>query len=222
MKLKSGKFKKPTKNLFITFIKSLKKLKRPKNPCKILKYILNTFLGFFGGIVLTYFLFLFLIFQLNFGLTAACITGTILGFILTLGLSFSFNVRCIVFLILPQFFSKKGRAALVAYAYLLTFTGPAANTIRNTKVIVSTLSCGQDQLSDALKNLLEIIKQPFVAIKNALKHILSVIEKVLLKVKVALMNIQELMAKICKNFFYCTKLAICVEQCFLVNNNITL
>jgi len=51
--------------------------------------------------------------------------------------------RCIVFLLLPQFFSKRGRQALMAYAFILTLTGPAKNILNNISVLSESLACGQ-------------------------------------------------------------------------------
>lgn len=178
--------------------KSFKLWTTPKYRRKLFKLLCNSFLGFLAGIFLTYVLFMFFIFQLQMTITKATWIGSLLGIILTLGLSFSSQVRCIVLLILPQFFSKKGRVAIVGYAFVMVFNGPAANTVENTKVLTSSLSCGQDQLSDAMKGVIEIMKQPFVAIKNALKHIIKVLEKTLIKVKVILLNIRELSLKVCE------------------------
>lgn len=51
--------------------------------------------------------------------------------------------RCIVFLLLPQFFSKRGRQALLAYAFILAITGPAKNTLNNMGILSESLACGQ-------------------------------------------------------------------------------
>lgn len=55
------------------------------------------------------------------------------------------NSRCVVFLLLPQFFSKRGRQALMAYAFILALTGPAKNTLHNIGVLAESLACGQVQ-----------------------------------------------------------------------------
>ncbi|XP_026828448.1 DC-STAMP domain-containing protein 2-like [Ooceraea biroi] len=106
-------------------------------------YILKSLFGFLGGIFLTYMFFVFFVFQLNFTLSSATMLCSLLGVILTLGLAFSHRVRCIVFLLLPQFFSKRGRQALMAYAFILTLTGPGKNTLHNISVLSESLVCGQ-------------------------------------------------------------------------------
>lgn len=54
-----------------------------------------------------------------------------------------FVFRCTVFMVLPHFFTTKGRQALLAYAFILALTGPAKNTLRNLGVMSESLACGQ-------------------------------------------------------------------------------
>lgn len=182
--------------------KSLKSWTNSKYRRKIANYLCNTLFGFIGGLFLTYILFMFLVFQLHLSLSKATWIASLLGIILTLGLSFSMQLRCLVLLILPQFFSKKGRVAIIGYAFVMAFSGPAANTVKNTEVLSSSLSCGQEQLSDAMKGVVEIMKQPFMAIKNAVKHIIKVLERTLTKVKLILLDIKDLSSKVCKSSIF--------------------
>lgn len=46
-------------------------------------------------------------------------------------------------MMLPQLFSKRGRQALVAYAFILVFTGPAKNTMRNMRILSESMACTQ-------------------------------------------------------------------------------
>lgn len=46
-------------------------------------------------------------------------------------------------MLLPQLFSKRGRQALAAYAFLLALGGPARNSLHNLGVLSSSLACGQ-------------------------------------------------------------------------------
>lgn len=57
-----------------------------------------------------------------------------------------------VFLVLPQFFSKRGRQALLAYAFILAITGPAKNTLNNMGILTDSLACGEvnNYLNDKL------------------------------------------------------------------------
>lgn len=56
-------------------------------------YFLKSVFGFVGGVFLTYFLYIFFIFQLNIKLTSATVICSFLGCILTVGLAFSSRVR---------------------------------------------------------------------------------------------------------------------------------
>lgn len=58
-------------------------------------------------------------------------------------ISLLFYFSCIVFLTLPQLFSKRGRQALLAYAFILAITGPAKNTLNNMGILSESLACGQ-------------------------------------------------------------------------------
>lgn len=56
-------------------------------------YVVKSFAGFIGGVVLTYIFFIFFVFQLNFKLSSATFVCALIGILLTLGLAFSFHVR---------------------------------------------------------------------------------------------------------------------------------
>ncbi|XP_044747467.1 DC-STAMP domain-containing protein 2-like [Coccinella septempunctata] len=159
-------------------------------------YVLKSLLGFFGGYLLTYLLFVFLSVQLNVRLTVATLICCFLGCILTIGLAFSQNIRCIVFLTLPQFFSKRGRQALIAYALILTITGPAKNTLNNMGIMSESLACGQEQLKSAVRQILDVIKKPFVAIKEALKSVVKAVKEVIKKIKEILIKIKRVIMAI--------------------------
>lgn len=126
-------------------------------------YLFKSAVGFIGGIFLIYIFFMFFIIILKYNFGAATLICSIFGSILTVGLAFSQNVRyvmsitikirlkinhiyccrCVVFLILPEFFSKRGRQALLAYAFVLAVSGPAKNTLNNLGILSESLACGQ-------------------------------------------------------------------------------
>ncbi|XP_030764756.1 uncharacterized protein LOC115888990 isoform X2 [Sitophilus oryzae] len=155
-------------------------------------YTLKSVFGFLGGVLLTYLLYFFFIFQLNVKLTSATVICSLLGCILTVGLAFSSNVRCIVLLTLPQFFSKRGRQALLAYAFVLALTGPAQNTLNNMGILSESLACGQEQLKQAVKQIIDVIKKPFVAIKEAIKKVVKTVKEVIKKIKEILLKIKRI------------------------------
>ncbi|KYN11324.1 DC-STAMP domain-containing protein 2 [Trachymyrmex cornetzi] len=200
-------------------------------------YILKSIFGFLFGIFLTYMFFVFFVIQLSFTLSSATILCSILGMILTLGLAFSHRVRCIVFLLLPQFFSKRGRQALMAYAFILTLTGPAKNILHNISVLSESLACGQifcltdnglnvpsvpqsfccirilefiklimsfdlsslfeiEQLKQAVKNVVDLIKEPFYALRDAISKVIKAVKVVVMKIKRTLVAIKRLVLSI--------------------------
>jgi len=136
--------------------------------------------------------------QLKFSLIKSTWLCSFLGLGFTLGLAFSERVRCLVLLILPQFFSKRGRSALIGYAFMLALFGPAANTTKNIQVLTGSMTCGQEQFKAAVQNIIDIMQKPFIAIKDAVKYVIVIITKVLKKVKKVLHHIKNLIFGICK------------------------
>lgn len=65
-------------------------------------------------------------------------------------LYFTLSSSCLVFLLLPQFFSKRGRQALIAYVFILAFSGPVKNTLHNIGVLSESLACAQVRLYHSL------------------------------------------------------------------------
>jgi protein-S-isoprenylcysteine O-methyltransferase Ste14 len=51
--------------------------------------------------------------------------------------------RCFFFLLIPQMLSKKGRTAVIAYAFYITFSGPMRNLTANVGVLSDCIACGQ-------------------------------------------------------------------------------
>ncbi|XP_033606754.1 DC-STAMP domain-containing protein 2 [Cryptotermes secundus] len=146
-------------------------------------YAAKTFLGFAGGMFLTYILLMFLTIQLNYPITGATMICSALGVFLTLGLAFSKRVRVITLLLLPHLFSKNGRKALVAYAFTLALTGPAVNTLRNTRILADSLACAQEQLKKIVHDITEAVKKPFIAIKDAFHKVMVTIKQVVKTLK---------------------------------------
>lgn len=65
------------------------------------------------------------------------------GILLTGALTLSEASRCVCALSTMQFFTNKGRAALLAYTLVLALSGPAKNTTTNMEILTSSLACGQ-------------------------------------------------------------------------------
>uniref|UniRef100_A0A182SBU2 Dendritic cell-specific transmembrane protein-like domain-containing protein n=1 Tax=Anopheles maculatus TaxID=74869 RepID=A0A182SBU2_9DIPT len=113
------------------------------------------------------------------------------------------GVRCVSMLLVPQFLSKRGRAALIGYIFLLTVTGPTANTMHNVEVLGETLSCTQEQLKVSIRDTIGALKIPFQAMKKIIDELLKTVERSFMKVQRTLME----MLKLVKRIFHSMKKA---------------
>ncbi|XP_050072908.1 DC-STAMP domain-containing protein 2-like [Anopheles maculipalpis] len=122
-----------------------------------------------------------------------------------LGITFAFTfvllkrskgARCVSMLLVPQFISKRGRAALIGYIFLLTVTGPTANTMHNVEVLGETLSCTQEQLKVAILDTISALKVPFLAMKKIIDELLKTVERSFMKVQGTLMEMLKLVKRI--------------------------
>ncbi|XP_054735681.1 DC-STAMP domain-containing protein 2 isoform X2 [Anastrepha obliqua] len=118
--------------------------------------------------------------------------------------AYSRHVRCIATLCIPILCSSKGRSLLIAFAFVMVAMGPTVNIFRNVDVLVRSLSCGQMQLKEALEEMLEVMRQPLVAIKKSVRTAMNNIKQVVKKVELLLFRIKELVLVILsaiKNMF---------------------
>ena len=111
------------------------------------------------------------------------------------------GARCVTMLLVPQFLSKRGRAALIGYIFLLTLTGPTANTMVNVEVLGETLSCTQEQLKAAIRDTISALKVPFLAMKKIIDELLKTVERSFMKVQRIMMEMLKLVKRICEYFF---------------------
>ncbi|XP_064074790.1 DC-STAMP domain-containing protein 2-like [Vanessa tameamea] len=147
------------------------------------RFVLKSLIGFVCGIVLTYLCFIFFVFQLSISLIHATIMSSIIGVLLTLGLAFSCRIRCLIFLLIPQLFSRVGRYTLTCYALVLILTGPATNTLRNSEVLTGSMACSQEQIKTNVRHITETVKKPFNAMKESIKLMVGGIKRVTSKMK---------------------------------------
>ncbi|KAM6217182.1 DC-STAMP domain-containing protein 2 [Rhynchocyon petersi] len=102
----------------------------------------------------------------------SCLVGTLsLAAFLGLGMGFSRQVRVTVFLLLPQAFSKQGRALLLVAAFGLVLQGPCANTLRNFTRASEAVACGAELALNQSAQVLQRAKQPLVSALNKIKAI---------------------------------------------------
>ncbi|XP_063834460.1 uncharacterized protein LOC135083679 isoform X2 [Ostrinia nubilalis] len=159
-------------------------------------FVLKSVLGFFGGTILTYLCFMFFVFQLSISLIHATIMSSIIGVLLTLGLAFSYRIRCLVFLLIPQFFSRVGRYTLTCYALVLILTGPATNTLKNSEVLSESLACGQEQIKTSVNQINSLRTKPLNSLKDSIKLMIDRLRGVAVKVKQMTLKINSLVLNI--------------------------
>ncbi|XP_045539859.1 uncharacterized protein LOC106719048 [Papilio machaon] len=159
-------------------------------------FLMKSVIGFIGGIVFTYLCFMFFVFQLSISLMHATIMSSIIGVLLTLGLAFSYRVRCLVFLLIPQFFSRVGRYTLTCYALVLILTGPATNTLKNSEVLSESMACHQEQIKTSVKDIMDSIKNPFNAMKDWIERMTEGIKGIAKKLKTTLVTTHRLVINI--------------------------
>ena len=74
---------------------------------QLYNYMLYFVSGFLGGAFLTVIMYLLLIYQLDWSPYRSFCFSSFVGFLLSMFLAFSVNVRCFVLLMIPQLFSGK-------------------------------------------------------------------------------------------------------------------
>ncbi|XP_044530982.1 DC-STAMP domain-containing protein 2 [Gracilinanus agilis] len=105
----------------------------------------------------------------------SCLVVTLsLAIFLSLGLGFSRSIRIIVFLMLPQIFSRQGRILLLIAAFGLVMQGPCTNIIRNFSRTSDSVACGAELALNQTAKVLQRARQPLI---NALKKIKAIASK---------------------------------------------
>ncbi|XP_076366522.1 uncharacterized protein LOC143255163 isoform X2 [Tachypleus tridentatus] len=135
--------------------------------------MLKSLLGFIAGLIIVFLLQSFMVFQLGISplfATAACI---IMGLFFSLGLAFHIHMRCVLFLMLPELFSKQGRTALLAYIYLLLLSGPMNNAVQNIEVLSESIACGQERIANETRSLLQDITSPLSGVVKVLRNVIQ-------------------------------------------------
>jgi len=99
------------------------------------------------GFILKFFLARSLFYVLrdvfDFSLAVALLVTASIALTLTLLFLFHKTSRCVMLLMIPQTFSKRGRIAVITYTFIIAFSGPARNLFVNVDVLSTSFSCGQ-------------------------------------------------------------------------------
>ena len=84
-----------------------------------------------------------------FKLSSFYVWATTLVIIVPLAVLITFHKfsQCIFMLTIPQIISKRGRMFLIATAFLISFSGPTKNLLKNSEILSESLSCSQVNIS---------------------------------------------------------------------------
>ncbi|XP_078578063.1 DC-STAMP domain-containing protein 2-like isoform X3 [Branchiostoma floridae x Branchiostoma japonicum] len=145
--------------------------------------IAKTFLGFISGLMLTVLLYYLMIHHMNYSKGSADTAGCILGVILTVGMAVSAKFRCTILLMLPNFFSSRGRSVAMAYAMVLVMSGPYVNLQHNIEVGSRSMSCGSALAANQSEALADLIMSPVSHIIDAVEDVIQQLQEAAEKAK---------------------------------------
>ncbi|XP_058463840.1 DC-STAMP domain-containing protein 2 [Malaya genurostris] len=148
------------------------------------------------GFTKTVTMYLLLRYQFDVNRRTTLVTVAVLGSMFTLVSCHSSSFQCLTLLMLPQILSKRGRASMIAYTFVLAINGPARNAIANIEVVGKAITCGQQQLRLTIQEVLQEAKVPFIALKKAIGKILAAVENTFAKVQSVLMEVLRLIKRI--------------------------
>ncbi|XP_063953393.1 DC-STAMP domain-containing protein 2-like [Lytechinus pictus] len=143
--------------------------------------------GFLSGCILAFIFYFIFIFIIGYDWKRALTTTSILGFIFCFGLAFSSRVRCIVMLMLPQFFTGKGRVILMAYGYILLLGGPLANLTYNLDAASRAQACGRALAMNQSSTIFQIVTSPLSGIVDGVKDMIETVKTLVKKAHDAFM-----------------------------------
>lgn len=117
-------------------------LRKKKKNNKTVKFLIVTFTSL-TAFILAYYVYSLLNFRLKFSVLSSVLTSVLVAVVFILFVAFHKTLRCVFLLMIPQFFGKRGRAAVLAYAIYVTFSGPVENIHHNSKVMYGSILCSE-------------------------------------------------------------------------------
>ncbi|CAD7092213.1 unnamed protein product, partial [Hermetia illucens] len=103
---------------------------------------------------------------------------TLIGFIVVLGLGYTFSkrIRCVVILTCLGFWGKSGRSFLRAITYALIISGPIKNMAENGRETIRVFSCSAVLTYNLTKTRFDLMTRPFVNAIVGMKENVSTIK----------------------------------------------
>ncbi|KAH8234620.1 hypothetical protein KR032_000735, partial [Drosophila birchii] len=127
----------------------------------------------------------------------------ILFFLLLIILAKSQPARCIAILCLPTLAHYQSRAVIVSLAFLIAFSGPVMNILRNIDIMACSLWCQQHQLADALGSMHRLICDPLHFMEELFKRTFDEVIEIRAKLDEILEKLENPIADICATYGLC-------------------
>ena len=163
---------------------------RGDEPC--IKAIFGVICGLIGGALF----FVILAFSFKYSYDRAAWISLPFTIILILGLAFSSYFRCAVVIALPNLFSGRGRAALMAVIIAVMFTGPFVNIIDNFEEVSTSIACITEIVKNATEELKERLLESLREIYEQLKEMIEKLKRALEVIELALQPILDILIQL--------------------------
>ncbi|ESP05583.1 hypothetical protein LOTGIDRAFT_103236 [Lottia gigantea] len=119
------------------------------------------------------------------------------SFILCIGLAFSDLIRCVMLLVIPNFFTSQGRSFLLMYAMVLVMIYPVTNFSNNILVMSESATCGQGMALNETKDLVKTAVSPIASMADGLREMLKAISRFARSIKRAFVAMKNAIQEIC-------------------------
>ncbi|CAG2196969.1 unnamed protein product [Mytilus edulis] len=137
-----------------------------------------------------------MVFQIKFTPLTSSLVCTFLGAVLTLGLAFTSQTRLMVLLMIPQFFTSKGRTFLLMYAVVLVMNHPVQNFNKNVLVMSDSSTCGQEMAFNQTKEVIEAAFSPMAGVINMISKLMDALKQFAALIRKAFTALQSAITEI--------------------------
>ncbi|KAL5007749.1 hypothetical protein ScPMuIL_016555 [Solemya velum] len=138
--------------------------------------VLKAVFGIVVGIALGFLIYLSLKYAFKHETTTAWYIASGCTLILCVGVLFSVKCRCICSLMIPNFFTKKGRVMYLSAVTGLILAGPILNITKNIQETSRSIQCSADLFGNLTNQLQEMVHEPFRDVTRSFKDIQDALE----------------------------------------------
>lgn len=114
--------------------------------------------------------------------------------------AFSKSLRTTAFLILPNFFNKRGRTFLLSLTFAFAIIGPGQNLLQNIDKLQKAVACSHLEANKVLKDVLFLIFKPYSSIREILKKMMVNVQQSFIKLKQIIKETVDITFNICEYF----------------------